>query len=178
MMKIFFFLTINCSLLTINCFAQLVQQEWVARYTGPGNDLFGPFLALDKYGNSYVAGTHVINDSINILCVKYNTSGIQQWAALYKYPGEGYFAPSGLALDSSGNAYVISDFGPGFTSPLNGLIVKLNSLNGSPVWAKRYIGQYGWSAFRDIKIDRLNNIYVAGWSDTSHLVIRYNTNGD
>ena len=63
-------------------------------------------------------------------------------------------------------------------TPLNGLIVKFNSSNGSPAWAKKYIGYYGWSAFSDIKIDRLNNIFVAGWSDTSHLVIKYNTNGD
>jgi type IX secretion system substrate protein len=158
--------------------AQLVQQEWVARYQGPSNDLYGPFLALDNFGNSFIAGTHVVNDTINILCVKYNTSGVQQWATLYKYPGGGYFAPTGLALDSSGNAYVISIYGPGFTSPLNGFIVKFNGLNGSPVWAKTYNGEYGWSSFLDIKIDRQNNIYAAGWSDTSHLVIRYNTNGD
>jgi hypothetical protein len=152
---------------------QPVTQEWVRRYNGPLNDLFGPFLAVDKQGNSYIAGTHVINDSINILCAKYNTQGVQQWATLYKYPGEISHKPSGLALDSSGNAYVISICGM-----QNSLIVKFNSLNGSPVWAKRYIGQHGWSAFLDIKIDRLNNIYVAGWTDTSHLVIRYNTNGD
>ena len=165
-----------CYLLSAICQAQ-VTQEWAARYTGPSNDLFGPFLAVDKQGNSYMAGTHVINDSINILCVKYNTSGVQQWVTLYKYPGEGYFAPTGLALDSSGNAYVISDDGPSYLLPHNALIIKFNSLNGSPVWARRYVGEYGWGAFRDIKIDRLNNIYVTGWTDTSHLVIKYNTNG-
>ncbi len=158
--------------------AQPVTQEWVRNYPGPSNDLIGPFLAVDKQGNSYIAGTHVIDDSINILCVKYNTSGVQQWATLYKYPGEGYFAPTGIAIDSSGNAYVISYYGETYLQPLNGLIAKFNSINASRVWAKRYIGQYGESAFRDIRIDRMNNIYVVGVSDTSHLVIRYNTNGD
>jgi hypothetical protein len=177
----FIFLTLLTLLSTFGglqtTYAQ-VTQEWVARYPGPSNDLYGPFLAVDKQGNSYFVGTHVINDSINILCVKYNTSGVQQWATLYKNPGYGYFAPTGLALDSSGNAYVISGFGQTYTGPLNSLIVKFNSLNGSSVWAKRYIGQYSESAFFDIKIDRLNNIYVSGGSDTSHLVIKYNTNGD
>jgi hypothetical protein len=167
------------TLLTLQTvFSQPVTQEWVRNYPGPSNDLIGPFLAVDKNGNSYIAGTHVINDSINILCVKYNTQGVQQWATLYKYPGEGYFAPTGLAIDSSGNAYVISLFGQTYLVPLNGLIVKFNSINGSAVWARRYIGQTGVSAFRDIKIDRLNNIYIAGASDLSHLVVRYNTNGD
>lgn len=50
----------------------------------------------------------MINDRINILCVKYNTSGVQQWSTLYKYPGYGYLVPTGLTKDTSGNAYVIS----------------------------------------------------------------------
>jgi len=167
-------LIIHCSLL----FAQQPIQEWVARIPGPSNDAYGPFLQVDKQGNSYIAGTHVINDSINILCAKYNTAGAQQWATLYKYPGYAYIQPTGLAIDSSGNAYVISDYGPSYTLPYNGLIVKFNSLTGSPLWARTYIGQYGWSAFRGIKIDRLNNICITGWSDSSHLVIKYDTGGD
>jgi hypothetical protein len=174
---IFLFLPFAFLLLPLT-YSQPVTQEWAARYPGPSNDLIGPFLAVDKQGNSYIAGTHVVNDSLKILCVKYNTSGVQQWATLFKFPEEGYYAPTGIALDSSGNAYVISYFAQTYIVPYNGLIIKFNSLNGSPVWAKKYVGQYGESAFNDIKIDRLNNIYVTGASDSSHLVIRYNYNGD
>ncbi len=176
------FVTIFIFLSSLQLISQQPTEEWVARYTGPFNDLNGPFLQVDKLGNSYIAGTHVIgqspNDSICILCVKYNSSGVQLWATLYRYPGEGYFAPYGIALDTSGNAYVIADYGPGYTSPLNGLIVKFNSSTGSPVWAGTYVGQYGSSSFDNIKIDRFNNIYVVGASDSYHLVMRYNTNGD
>ncbi len=179
---IFFFFVSRLPFDVSHLYAQQPTQEWVARYTGPFNDLNGPFLQVDKYGNSYLAGTHVIgqspNDSICILCVKYNSSGVQLWATLYRYPGEGYFAPYGIALDTSGNAYVIADYGPGYTSPLNGLIVKFNSSTGNPVWAGTYVGQYGSSSFDNIKIDRFNNIYVVGASDSYHLVMRYNTNGD
>ena len=48
----------------------------------------------------------------------------------------------------------------------------------SLAWAKTYFGQYSQSSFFDIKIDKQNNIYVVGSSDSSHLIIRYNTNGD
>ena len=175
---IFIFITLQ-TLLTFNLTAQpLVTQEWVRRYSGPINDLYGPFLAVDKQGNSYIAGTHVVNDTPKVLCVKYNTQGVQQWASFYIYPGEAYIRPTGLAIDSSGNAYVTSAQGPAYYLPTNGLIVKFNGLNGSLVWAKRYAGQYSESSFLAIKIDRLNNIYVTGTSDTSHLVIRYNANGD
>jgi len=162
-----------------NSYSQQPTQEWVARITGPTNDdRFGPFLEVDKLGNSYVAGCLVVNDTPKVLCVKYNTDGVQQWSSLYVYPIEAYIRPAGLALDSNGNAYVIAEQGPAYDLPHNGLIVRFNNSNGSPDWVKRYIGQYGWGPFRDIKIDRLNNIFVVGWTDSSHLVIRYNTNGD
>lgn len=173
---IFLLFIVHCSLQIAN--AQQPTQEWVARYTGPSNDLYGPFLAVDKQGNSYVAGTHLANDTTKVLCIKYNPDGVQLWAALYIYPGEAYIRPTGLALDSSGNAYVIAIQGAAYDLPTNGLIVKFNTINGIPVWIKKYAGQYGWSSFVDIKIDPRNNIYIVGSSDASHLVIRYNTNGD
>lgn len=164
----------HCSLL----FAQTPTEEWVTRYTGPTNDIKGPFLQVDKLGNSYITGTHQINDSVFLLCVKYNTAGVQQWEKMYIYPGEAYIRPTGITLDSLGNLYVIAEQGPAYYLPTNGLIAKFNTLTGNPEWVRRYFGDYGWGVFNDIKIDKHNNIYVAGRSDTSHLLIRYNTSGD
>lgn len=111
-------------------YAQQPTQEWVARIPGPYNDVYGPFLSVDKQGNSYVAGTHVVNDTINILCVKYNTAGVQQWSTLYKYPGYGYFVPTGLAIDTSGNAYVISDISlNSFTSRTIHIVAESNIID-------------------------------------------------
>ncbi len=73
---------------------------------------------------------------------------------------------------------MIAEYGPTYTDPLNGLIVKFNNLNGSAVWVRTYTGLTGASYFFDVKIDRQNNIYVAGVCDTAHLLIRYNVNGD
>jgi len=161
-----------------NAYSQQPSQEWIARIPGPTSDLFGPFLQVDKNGNSYIAGTRVINDSINILCAKYNTDGVQEWLKFYKHPGYGYLGTTGLALDSFGNAYVIGGFAPTSVTPVNALIIKFNGLNGSTIWAKSYFGNYGLSAFYDIKVDKMNNIYVVGGADSSHLVIKYNINGD
>lgn len=171
---LFFYLLIP----NLTTYSQQPVEEWIARIPGPTNDLFGPFLEVDKQGNSYVAGCLVVNDTPKVLCAKYNTDGVQQWSSLYIYPSEAYIRPTGLAVDSIGNAYVTADQGPAFDLPTNGLIVKFNGSNGSPAWVRRYVGQYGWAAFRDIKIDNFNNIFVVGWTDSSHLVIRYNTNGD
>jgi len=185
MRKISFILFTICNLLFTICplLSQQPIQEWVARYSGPNADFYGPFLKVDKQGNSYVAGTHAIGavgnyDTVYTVCVKYNSSGVKLWETRYIYPGEPYIQPTGLALDSSGNAYFIADQGPAYYLPTHGLIVKFNSLNGSVMWVQRHFGDYAWSAFRGIQIDKLNNIFVVGWTDTSHLVIRYNTNGD
>jgi len=158
-------------------YAQQPTQEWVVRIPGPNNDLIGPFLQVDNQGNSYIAGTHLINDSMNILVVKYNTSGTQIWAALYKFPGESYFQPMGLALDTFGNAYVSALYGH-ILSINNIVTIKFSSQNGTVLWAKKYIGQYGQSYVDDIEIDPLNGIYVVGSSDSSHLIIKYNIDGD
>jgi hypothetical protein len=172
-------LTFSVLLLTSNCFAQLVWQEWVARYPGPGNDLDGPFLKVDKYGNSYIAGTHraTLDDTIFMLVVKYNSAGVQQWATLYKYQGE-CPAPAGLALDTFGDAYVTALSGLNCYPPFKIITVKFSGSTGSVLWTRTYITQDPWNVPRDIKIDRLNGIYVVGTSDTSHLVIKYNIEGD
>lgn len=176
---VYIFIAFHISLLTFYVNVQQPTQEWVARYPRTGNDPYGPFLALDKTGNSYVAGTHMVNDSNNILCVKYNSSGAQQWATLYKYPGEGFFAPTGLALDSFGNAYITSiSSGQSSLGPYNSLLIKFNGITGSVIWTSRYVGQFGDSQPMDFKIDKQNSIYVVGSSDSSHLVIKYNINGD
>jgi len=159
-------------------FSQQPTQEWVARYFGPSNDLRGPYLAVDKLGNSYLAGTYVINDSINIMVAKYNSVGTQLWNTIYKYPGEGYFAPMAFAIDTSGNAYVTSKYGQSSLSYFNTLTVKFNAVNGSVVWAKCYIGGPRHNIPEDIKIDKNNNIYIVGASDSALLCIKYNTNGD
>lgn len=159
-------------------FSQQPTQEWVARYPGPTNDIVGPYFQIDGSGNSYMTGTHQIGDSVYLLCVKYDNAGVEQWEKLYIYPGEAYIRPKGLALDSIGNVFVIAEQGPAYFLPTHGLIAKFNTITGNIDWVKRYFGEYGWAVFNDIKLDKFNNIYVAGWSDTSHLLIRYNTSGD
>jgi len=72
MKNFIFIIIVNCARVALfapllipstrDCLSQTPTEEWVARYPGPFNDLYGPFLAVDKQGNSYVAGTHVVNE--------------------------------------------------------------------------------------------------------------------
>jgi hypothetical protein len=82
-------------------------QQWVARYNGPGNIAdFAIALGIDSSGNVYVTGT---SDDLSVnfypayATVKYNSAGVQQWAARYNVL---WSYASAIAVDQSGNVYV------------------------------------------------------------------------
>jgi uncharacterized delta-60 repeat protein len=85
------------------------QEQWAARYNGPGNSVDGPTaIALDEEGSVYVTGTSVGSDfSDDYATVKYDVAGAELWVARYDGPAiSDYDSPSDIAVDSSGNVYV------------------------------------------------------------------------
>jgi hypothetical protein len=64
----------------------LGEQQWVARYNGPGNTQDrAAALALDAQGNVYVTGAsgEGSENRSDYVTVKYNPSGVQQWVGRY-----------------------------------------------------------------------------------------------
>jgi len=87
------------------------NELWVSRYNGPDNaDENALALALDHLGNVYVTGWSLGPgpgfERQDYATVKYNTAGVEQWAARYNGPGNGDDIANDIAVDKFGNVYV------------------------------------------------------------------------
>jgi len=159
-------------------------EQWVARYNGPSNsDDQATTLAVDAAGNVYVTGyspgTSTSNDYATI---KYNASGVQQWAARYNGPGNFIDQATALAVDTTGNVYVT---GYSFGSSINYdyATIKYNP-SGVEQWVARYngVGNYDDKATTLAVDDAAGNVYVTGNSvgsgiGSDYATIKYNASG-
>jgi YVTN family beta-propeller protein len=87
------------------------QQQWVARYHGPGNaDDVSNAIAVDSSGSVYVtgfsAGSNTGFHGYDYATIKYDSSGQEAWVARYNGPGNDDDEAKAIALDNSGNVYV------------------------------------------------------------------------
>ncbi|RPI17068.1 MAG: T9SS C-terminal target domain-containing protein [Ignavibacteriae bacterium] len=159
--------------------------QWSARYNGPaGSADFAVKVAVDISGNVYVTGWSSANGTIiDYATIKYNPSGIQQWAARYNGPGNSLDAPSALAVDNSGNVYVT---GWSRSTAISGsedyLTIKYNS-NGAEQWVVRHNGPGNWTdAAASLALDNSGNVFVTGHCYSTealsdYCTIKYNSAG-
>jgi len=103
---------------------------WSQRYNGVANGQDSVrAIRVDAMGNVYVTGrSQGSGNSINIVTIKYDSTGAQKWASVYNGTA-GSNGGYNLEVDVFGNVYVI-----GFANPYNVLI----KYNGSGVlqWSK------------------------------------------
>jgi len=120
-------------------------------------------ITVDSSGNVYATFSYK-NDSSSIYegypsVIKYNSSGTLQWARSINGGGTYLYTQyaSGVAVDSSGNVYVICTIyvdSPSFSNPI---VTKFNS-SGTWQWSKATGGgNYGYG----LVIDASDNIYFA-----------------
>ena len=157
-----------------------VTQQWVARYNGTGNtaDIPGT-MVLDNSGNIYVTGRSQLGAFNDFATVKFNSSGVLQWAAKYNGTGNVDDEARAIAVDGSGNVYVT---GNSYSTAINSdfVTIKYNS-NGDSVWVKKYDYFSSYDAATSIAVDNFGNVYVTGGSGSSagdYATIKYNSNGD
>jgi hypothetical protein len=148
-------------------------------------------VAADNNGNSYAIG-YIINTGLfdfggssspingimsnsNSVIVKYNSSGVAQWAKILE---SGNCMFKGIATDNSGNVFVVGEFNGtcnfgGNSSIINGIsnywnavIIKYNS-SGIAQWATPIMSATNSSWFYNVAVDQSGNAYAVGNVDGS-----------
>jgi len=158
---------------------------------GSGND-YGYGIAVDSFGNAYVTGyTNSTNfptaspvqatnggGSYDVFVAKLNTTGSALVYSTY-LGGNGADFGFGIAVDSSGNAYVTGQTSSANfprASPLqatNGggsydvFVAKLNT-TGSALVYSTYLGGNGYDFGYGIAVDSAGNAYVTGYTESSN----------
>src|SRR6266498_373634 len=131
---------------------------WVQRYNGPGDNWDAATeLVLDSSGNVYVTGHSYGSDFFDYITVKYDSAGVQQWAARYN---NSYDYATDLAVDPAGSVYV-TGYSYGFGTYYDYATIKYSAA-GHQRWVARYHGGTGDDFAYDLAADASGNVYVTG----------------
>jgi hypothetical protein len=146
--------------------------EWSVSYNDPANkDDMGESIALDRNGNVYLTGFEGradIEQVQNCWTEKYNSKGVLQWTRLYRNEDRNSEVGYGIAVDSSGSAYV-TGFRTGHDKNTEILLLKYDT-DGLLKWATTYNSPgKGVDSGQGVALDGQGNIYVTGRVDRSDL---------
>jgi hypothetical protein len=169
-----------------------IEPEWVVRHVGQYWPDYGHDVATDKSDNIYVTGEKMTQTtSTDIIVLKYNSQGVEQWVRNYDGTGNWSDKPIAITIDENDDIYVL---GRSMSNNWNAyeidyVTIKFNS-NGVQQWTKTYNGPGNYTDEPSaMKIDNSGNIVVTGSSyryydsnnnfgRTDFATIKYNANGD
>ena len=142
-------------------------EQWAAVYNGPSSYLYGDEgldIAVDDSGNVYVTGSSAAGSTeytLDYATIKYNSSGVEQWVAIYNSPVNEQDIAFAIELDDEGNVYVTGQSGhPALNA--NIATIKYNS-SGEEQWAAEFDGTGNWDTGKDLVVDDMGNVYVTGF---------------
>lgn len=158
--------------------------QWQTTWGGNATDQ-GYGIAVDSFGGIFVVGTtNSTGQGLNdILLLKFNSTGSMLWGRTWG--GNGNEEGHGVAVDTSGNAYV-TGFTTGFGAGGSDVILLKYGATGSLSWQETWGGP-GFEAGLGIAVDTSNNIYVTGtmgatvpypsFSGGDALLLKFNSGG-
>lgn len=142
---------------------------WTKSYNGSANGADVPeAIKLDNSGNVYVTGKSQGNGTgYDFVTIKYNSSGVQQWTAVYNGGANQDDFVYELAVDETGNVYVVgSSFYSAGNMYFDGVIIKYNS-SGAQQW-KKQLDAINNDVANLVKINNSGNIIVSVYAYRSN----------
>ncbi len=177
-----FILAFLAMIFNVSIYAQTLDWERTFFDTSFSQCRSAGIILADHSGNLYSIGhsTNVISTGNDILIVKYDSSGNQQWFTTYNgasNKNEGVF---GAAINSNNELILCGEIFD--TSNTNNILVMKYSDSGQLIWIDTVDGT---SALYDkgfaVCIDDSNNVYAAGYTfqgSYSGIVIKYDNSGN
>ncbi len=169
---------IDWNVVTVSLPAGSGSPVWVNRFGGTLNDA-GQGVAVHTDGSIYVTGYFkgtanfggadlTSAGGADMFLAKYDSFGDHVWSV--RFGGTGDETPLGIALDSSGNAYVCGNYhglgnvgGSNLTTTpgYNAFIAKYSAASGAHQWSHGF-GRSVNNDFRCLDVDASGNVFVAG----------------
>jgi len=154
-------------------------EHWVKEYFYYAGSAIAKSMTIDNSGYIYVTGINFFQEENDVCAtVKYNSDGVQLWAAAFVAIGE-YNDPTAIATDPSGNIYVTGKAGLSrHTYAWDIATIKYNP-DGVLQWWNLFNGTgNGQDASTGISVDASGNAYVIGLSQSSvpsweYVLIKY-----
>lgn len=157
-----------------------INIQWESRMNGDGDFIDKSVdLELDSDGNTYVTGSSYSGTSFDLVTVKYDSDGVEQWRS--SYGGSGVDEAHALVLDGNNDVIVTgSRFMGG--SDWDIVTIKYNGVTGTEIWSVIHSGTSNFDFSSDIAVDGSNNVVVVGsleigGGDVDFLTIKYSSAG-
>jgi uncharacterized repeat protein (TIGR01451 family) len=152
-------------------------------------------IAVDASGSAYISGSASSNNvpvTANALqkkcsggcafVTKFSPSGDKVVFSTY-VGGNGVWGSTGIAVDSSGSAYIAGNTGPGFPAyksgfqhtfgggSYDGFVAKLNSSGSGLTWST-YLGGSGDDYITGLALDQYRQVYVIGYTNSPNFPVK------
>ena len=157
--------------------------QWKQVLGGSNHDNGLGGIALDSSGNIYIGNTTRSSGSGNyaIHTAKLNSSGTVQWQRTLSGSGID-FNEAGIAVDSSGNAYITGATNSTGAGGFDAVIAKYNS-SGTLQWQRTLGAGSNDHSYGEPAVDSSGNFYIVGYTASGGaggndiLIAKYNSSG-
>ncbi len=141
--------------------------NWLKKYDRPGSSAeWGKDVKVDGLGNVFVMGhshfSNFTNDLHDIVTLKYNSSGVQQWVRIYNSPDNSTDIGTCMAIDPSSNIYITGYTSSSASTNDWDIITIKYSSSGYKKWEIKYNGPADYQDNGDAIAVRGSVVVVGG----------------
>jgi hypothetical protein len=138
-------------------------------------------ITVDPLGDVFVTGAGSSVNGLDMVTIKYDSAGVQQWVERYNGAGNSDDVAYSIALTTNYDVVVTGFSRSGIDSTTDDYTTIKYSNGGGQVWVATY-SRTGQDVAKKVLCDDAGNVYVTGysWCDTTGfdiVTVKYNSSG-